>query len=155
MTEGSRAFSRTRVDMDIFENRLTMAQLQSVRISCGFELLNGPMLRTAMKNTLITVSAEHNGEVCGAARVVGDGAFVFFICDVMVDPRFRAQGLGSALILRSLECISRLLPEGMLAPVTLIASGGREDFYRRLGFSEVQSPRGAAMQAFVRGGGSP
>ena len=139
--------------MEIYKNRLTIVHLQSLRLSCGFDLLDSRLLHTAMKNTLISVSAEQDGEICGAARVVGDGAFVFFICDVMVDPRFRGAGLGSKLIKSALGFVGERLPQGAMAPVTLIASHGLEDFYVRLGFFTLSGAAGGgAMQAFVWGG---
>ena len=39
-----------------------------------------------------------SGELVGFARVISDLATTFYLCDVVVDPAYRSQGLGIALV---------------------------------------------------------
>jgi len=46
----------------------------------------------------VCFGAYYNGLQIGFARVVTDGATVYWLCDVYVDPAYRAQGVGKKLI---------------------------------------------------------
>ncbi|CAM3491106.1 GNAT family N-acetyltransferase [Paenibacillus lactis] len=46
----------------------------------------------------VCFGAYYNGRQIGFARVVTDGATVYWLCDVYVDPAYRVQGVGKKLI---------------------------------------------------------
>ncbi|CAL8900009.1 GNAT family N-acetyltransferase [Kocuria varians] len=54
----------------------------------------GPMV----ENSWLVVSAWADGELVGLARVVGDGATVAYIQDLLVDPGHQLRGIGRALL---------------------------------------------------------
>lgn len=54
----------------------------------------GPMV----ENAWLVLSAWEAGELVGLARVVGDGATVAYIQDLLVDPGHQRRGIGRALL---------------------------------------------------------
>ena len=82
----------------------------------------------------VTVVHEESGEVVGMARVVGDGATVFHVCDMAVHPDHQRQGLGSRMMDAIMAYIDENAPES--AYVNLMADV--DGFYERWGFEETR-----------------
>ena len=61
------------------------------------------MLQKAYENSLLTLAAFDDGCLVGAVRVVGDGASVVFVQDLLVLPQYRRKGIGTALLHAVLE----------------------------------------------------
>ncbi len=51
--------------------------------------------------TSITYVACQDGAICGYSRSLNDGDFYIYVCDLLVDPRFRGQDLGRQLLERA------------------------------------------------------
>ncbi|MEA5050742.1 MAG: GNAT family N-acetyltransferase [Oscillospiraceae bacterium] len=64
------------------------------------------------------------------ARVITDGVTTFYLCDVVVDPALRGQGVGT-LLLRAVH--DNPAYAGLLG---LLATRDAQDFYRRFGYEE-------------------
>ena len=60
-------------------------------------------LREGYGNSLLTLAAYENEELLGIIRVVGDGATIVFIQDILVFPEHQRKGVGSALLKAVLE----------------------------------------------------
>lgn len=139
------------MEFRIFEDRLTMASFQKLRLECGMELLESSMLRKALDHSLVQLTAERDGKVIGMLRVAGDCSYIFVLSDVLVHPDYRKNGVGSALCMYALECIKRFIPKGCYTTVSLFAAPGKEKFYRRLGFFDLPGSRGGpGMQAIIK-----
>lgn len=82
-----------------------------------------------------------SGETIGSARAVSDGARFANVLDVVVDPRFRGRGVGSALM-------RLLLDHPRLRETRRVTLRTRDavDFYARLGFGAGQG----SFQELVR-----
>jgi len=142
------------MDLKIYENMMTMASMQSLRLACGLGLLDSGMLKRALNNSILKLTAVIDDRVVGMLRVVGDCSYVFVICDVMVDPEYRNRGIASSLVAYALHAIEGMLPKGVTGTVSLFASKGREELYSRLGFRELPDARsGPGMQTMVIGRG--
>jgi Acetyltransferases len=87
-----------------------------------------------LPESLYGVSAVHEptGEVVGTARVVGDGATVFHVCDVVVHPDHQRRGLGTRLVDAVVGFLDANAPPE--AYVNLLAD--LDGFYERWGFEE-------------------
>jgi len=56
------------------------------------------MLFMAYKNSLCILGAYEGNKLVGIIRVVGDGASIVFIQDLLVLPQYQHQGIGTALM---------------------------------------------------------
>ncbi|MCR5796586.1 MAG: GNAT family N-acetyltransferase, partial [Eubacterium sp.] len=84
--------------------------------------------------------------------VVGDGGYVYFICDVIVHPDYQSQGLGRMIIENVLKWLrSQLEEEGDTIMVNLMSAYGKEEFYGKLGFSRRPfGNHGAGMSQWLK-----
>jgi GNAT superfamily N-acetyltransferase len=79
-----------------------------------------------------SVVAEVGGRAIGAGLVVGDGATIYYLKDVMVRPEYQGRGVGTAIVADLLEAIRRHGPSRAL--VGLYTGRGLSSFYERFGF---------------------
>ncbi|MEE6211298.1 GNAT family N-acetyltransferase [Salarchaeum sp. III] len=91
--------------------------------------------RDGLPNSLygVTMVHEPSGETVGMARVVGDGATVFHVCDMAVHPDHQGRGLGSRLMDAVVEYVDEHASE--TAYVNLLADV--DGFYERWGFERT------------------
>ena len=82
----------------------------------------------------VTVVETDSEEVVGMARIVGDGATVFHVCDMAVHPDHQRQGLGSRMMDAIMAYIDENAPES--AYVNLMADV--DGFYEQWGFEETR-----------------
>lgn len=76
-----------------------------------------------------------NGNQIGIAKVITDYTFYAYLCDVYIDEQYRGQGYGYKLI-------DYLLNHPSLKKVKKVrlVTNDAQEFYRKLGFGELQSP---------------
>lgn len=60
-------------------------------------------LLAAVANSLMVVSAWADNQLVGLVRVVGDGETIIYIQDILVDPKFQSQQVGTELMNRVLS----------------------------------------------------
>lgn len=61
------------------------------------------MLKEAYLHSLKSYAAYVDNKLVGIIRVVGDGASVVFVQDLLVYPQYHRQGIGTALLKRIME----------------------------------------------------
>lgn len=88
--------------------------------------------RRSLEGSLAGVCACEEGEVVGMGRLVGDGVFYFIIVDLVVHPEFQRQGIGTMVVQRLEEIVSRV---GSRRVVNLTASTDIAPFYIKLGYA--------------------
>ena len=92
-------------------------------------------LAAAVENSLAAVAAfDENDRLIGFARALGDNVSDCYIQDVAVRKEFRGQGIGKALVKALLD----ILKEKNIDWIGLIATPGKADFYRKLGFEVME-----------------
>ena len=89
-------------------------------------------LREGYKNSLLILAAYENDELLGLIRVVGDGATIIFIQDILVFPSVQRHGVGSALLRAVLEKYSGVRQIELLTDNTEKTRA----FYNSMGFRE-------------------
>ncbi len=87
-----------------------------------------------VRGSFLFAGAFAGREMVGMGRSLSDGVSDAYIQDVTVLPAFRGRGIGAALIRR----LCRELRRRGIGWVGLVAEPGTRDFYRRLGFSEME-----------------
>ena len=92
-------------------------------------------LNNAVKGSMLAVGAFNpDGELIGFARALGDGASDCYIQDVTVRSDCRKQGIGQMMV----KFLIAELRARSIDWIGLIATPGKENFYRQMGF-EVMS----------------
>lgn len=89
-------------------------------------------LRAGFNNSLLVLGAYEQDELLGIIRVVGDGATIIFIQDILVFPEHQREGIGSALLKAVLDRYSDVRQIELATDNT----PNTVAFYKSMGFSE-------------------
>ena len=92
-------------------------------------------LEQGFRHSLLVLAAYEQDALLGLIRVVGDGATVVLVQDLLVYPDTQRQGIGTALLTAVLERYSAVRQIQLVTddtPKTIA-------FYRSLGFSDLAS----------------
>ena len=84
------------------------------------------------RNSLLILAAYENEKLLGLIRVVGDGATIVFIQDILVYPEHQRKGVGSALLAAVLERYAHVRQVELATDNTPKTVA----FYRSMGFRE-------------------
>lgn len=137
------------MDITIREGILTPEIFAGLRSACNMTVLEPELVERSLKNSSVTLSAMSGQRTVGMVRLVGDGALVFVIVDLLVVPQWRRQGIGGRLVEEAIARAKTFVPAGRSVVVSLFSAEGRESFYTRLGFTELPAKGlGAGMQFF-------
>ena len=93
---------------------------------------NMPALKEGYKRSLKILAAYDQDQLLGIIRAVGDGATIVFIQDLLVDPAYQRQGIGSGLVKAMLNLYQDVRQIELATDITdkTIA------FYQSVGFKE-------------------
>lgn len=117
-----------------FKNNISVEDYIALRNSVDFVITTDKRLEIALKNSLYLIVACINEKPVGMSRVVGDGGYVYFICDVIVNPKYQSQGIGRMLITNVLDWIKAQVEPEETVMVNLMSAYEKEPFYEKLGF---------------------
>jgi GNAT superfamily N-acetyltransferase len=103
-------------------------------------------LGRALGGSLLVATARDGEHLVGLARVVGDGASIVYVQDVLVHPQYRRLGLGRRLV------ESVLAPFSAVYQQVLITDAEPEQigFYQSLGFTELRDFPNDGLRGFLR-----
>ena len=116
------------------ENNLTVEQYLHLRQQVRWKPLTLPQAQKALDHSLYVLAAYHDGELVGMGRLVGDGAGICYIQDLIVVPNIQAHGIGSMLIERLIAYAASLGIPDTTMMLDLMCAKGRESFYQKHGF---------------------
>lgn len=117
-----------------FSNNITVEDFNSLRKSVGWEVIEYKQAEVGLKNSTFITVAKIDTKVVGVARVISDGGYVAIIVDVIVDPEFQRQGIGGRLLENIMKYLELSISDGQLLKVNLMATTGKEEFYKKYGF---------------------
>ncbi len=117
-----------------FTHEITIENYNDLRASVDFITIRPNRAKVALANALYLIVAMEGDRPIGMARVVGDGGYVYFICDVIVRPSHQSQGLGRKLIENVLAWLKEQVEGDETIMVNLMSAMNKEPFYEKLGF---------------------
>ncbi len=135
--------------MEFKENQLLYDDYYKLRESVGWINFFEQQTRSALKSSLYTVTAFTEKQAVAMGRVIGDGLY-YTIVDVVVNPDYQGQHIGSLIIEKILDFIRGQIPCGSRCTVMLIAASGKEGFYEKMGFKRIPNEdTGSGMKRVI------
>lgn len=116
-----------------------MKKYIKLRNSIGWKVLQHGKIEEGLNNSTYCVCVEDQGDIIGFGRIVGDGATVFYIQDIIVLPSYQKQKIGTLIMKKIMDYIDSNCIEGAI--IGLIAIGELDGFYKGFGFSYNQNNR--------------
>lgn len=89
-------------------------------------------LSEAIASSWYVLSAYADDELVGFGRVISDGILYALICDLIVTPSHRRQGIGSTLLKKLIDRCRRQ----KIRVIWLFSARGKSSFYKNFGFVE-------------------
>lgn len=120
------------MEYEIIEGMPSAEEYNRLRQRVGWDGYDPGVIARALPQTLYGVCAILDGNIIGMARVIGDGGLVYYIQDVIVDPNYQRQGIGTQMMDRVMAYIGDHAAQNSI--IGLMAAHGKESFYERYGF---------------------
>lgn len=136
--------------MEYKENALCYEDYCKLRESVAWLLFSKEQTQNALNHSLYTVIAVDDHQTIGMGRLIGDGMY-YMIADIVVQPNYQKQGIGSKMIRMIMEYVDQKTPIGGRSTVQLIAEKGKEAFYEKMGFKIIPHEFcGSGMRKVIR-----
>ena len=120
--------------IELVEDRLDIDTYLELRQSVQFRKLTRDQAKKGLSNSLYTLVAFKDGKAVGMGRIVGDGAIICYVQDLIVLPRVQHLGIGSKILNELKRHVEELrLPDTEMM-FCLMCAKGREPFYLKHGF---------------------
>ncbi len=116
------------------EDQLDIDTYLGLRRAVSFKPLSRAQAEKALKNSLYILVAYRDGEAVGMGRVVGDGAVICYIQDLIIIPEVQGRGIGGRILEMLKEFAVRQGFPGTEMMLCLMSARGREPFYQKHGF---------------------
>lgn len=116
------------------KNKITTAEYLAIRKEVGWKILLEEQAGMALENSLLTVGAYENDKLVGMGRLVGDGAVICYVQDLIVIPKSQRQGVGAMILEALIAYVEQLRLGGSEMMLCLMCAKGRESFYTGHGF---------------------
>lgn len=118
----------------IKENKITVQEYLGIRAGVKWVELGMQQAEQALNNSLFVVGAYEGEKLVGMGRLVGDGAVICYIQDLIVLPEYQHKGVGSLVISTLIDYVEGLRETGSRMMLCLMCAKGREAFYEKHGF---------------------
>lgn len=119
----------------IKENSLTIDLYLKLRQEVNWKTLSKKQAELAINNCLYNVTAYIDDKPVGMGRIVGDGAVICYVQDLVVLPGYQKQGIGRQIMQKLIEYVEGIREEDTEMMLCLMCAKGREVFYEKLGFT--------------------
>ncbi len=117
------------------ENNRNIDTYLYLRSKVKWKKLSEEQAQKALDNSLYIVTAFDDDVPVGMGRIVGDGAVICYVQDLIIVPDHQGHGTGSAILKKLTEFVDELrLPETEMM-YALMCAKGRERFYKKHDFT--------------------
>ncbi len=115
-------------------NDLNVDRYLALRAEVHWKELSRAQAEVALKNSICVITAYINETPVAMGRLVGDGAIICYVQDLIVLPDYQGNGIGSKVLLALRSYAEQLRLNHTEMMVCLMCAKGREPFYRKHGF---------------------
>ena len=116
-------------------NCITVEEYLNIRAQVQWRKLLPEQAKLALDNSLRTVAAYDNDRLVGMGRIVGDGAVICYVQDLIVIPEYQRHGVGSMVLQSLISFVESLRMKDSQMMLCLMCAKGREGFYEANGFT--------------------
>ena len=120
--------------LEFVENNRDVDTYLSLRDAVDWKKLTREQAEKALKNSLHILTAYEDGVPVGMGRIVGDGAVICYVQDLIVIPEKQKDGVGCLILKKLKEFVRREGLPGTTMMFDLMCAKGREEFYEKHGF---------------------
>ena len=107
---------------------------RALRKKVGFFELSEDQAHKSLNNAIKVICAYDGSRLAGMGRLIGDGAVICYIQDVMVDPDYQGQRIGRNIVDRLIQSARDMVLPGTQMYLGLMSVKGTESFYEKCGF---------------------
>ncbi|MDO5156721.1 MAG: GNAT family N-acetyltransferase [Eubacteriales bacterium] len=118
----------------IKENSLSVNEYLEIRKQVGWKCLQLEQAQRALDHSLYIVSAYEDNNLVAMGRIVGDGAVICYVQDLIVIPSHQGTGIGSTVLKCLIKFVEDMRLENSEMMLCLMCAKGREPFYEKHGF---------------------
>ncbi len=115
-------------------NSITYEDYLAIRQKVNWKKLLPEQAKKALQNSLYVVGAYDGEQLVGMGRIVGDGAVISYVQDLIVVPECQQKGIGSMVLNQLITFVEQLRMDGSEMMLCLMCAKGREGFYEKHGF---------------------
>lgn len=122
----------------------------SLRKQVGWIKLDENQAQRALNNSVKVFTVYDDDKPIGMGRIVGDGAVICYIQDLIIIPEYQGKHIGSRLIDKLIEYVNSLIIPDSRMMLCLMCAKGREEFYTKHGFiARPTSELGPGMIQYI------
>lgn len=125
---------RTMDEIEIKYNDLKVDAYLKLRAGVEWKYLSRAQAELALKNSICIVAAYKGKEPVAMGRLVGDGAVICYVQDLIVLPEYQGLGIGSGVLQALKDYVEQLRLNHTEMMFCLMCAKGRESFYEKHGF---------------------
>jgi GNAT superfamily N-acetyltransferase len=118
----------------LVKNRLDVDTYLDLRASVNWKPLSRTQAQRALDHSLFVVCAYDGKHPAGMGRIVGDGAVICYIQDLLVHPDYQGMGIGKRILEELKNYVMSIRLEGTEMMLDLMCAKDREMFYTKHGF---------------------
>ena len=119
----------------LVENKLDVETYLALRASVNWKKLSKEQAQKALDNSLYIICAYDGDRPVGMGRIVGDGAVICYVQDLVICPDVQGKGIGGQILSILKEYVNDTLKlENTEMMFALMCAKGREDFYKKYDF---------------------
>lgn len=119
-----------------------------LRERVNFHSFNLEQAKKALDHSLRIVVAVDDDKYVGMGRVVGDGAVICYLQDIIIDPDYHGRKIGDTIVKMLLNYIYEITIPNTIMMIGLMSVSGTEGFYKKMGF--IERPNGKFGNGFSR-----
>lgn len=139
------------MEIRYLSDALTAESFARLRNQAGWGIITLAQAQKAVSNTPFSIAALDGETAVGMGRLVGDGALIWYVQDLIVLPEYQNRGIGSAILEKLLDFAAGSDIDGSSIMVGLMSAKGKESFYEKFGFRVRPNDReGAGMMLNVK-----
>ena len=116
------------------DNELDIDTYLKLRKAVDWKSLTREQAKKAIEGSLFTVVVYDEGQPIGMGRLVGDGAVICYIQDLIVIPKHQGTGVGQQIMEHLIDYVRELKLPNTEIMLDLMCATGREAFYEKYGF---------------------